>query len=154
MQGTLQIPAAGSPRIAPLFFNFKVASPDTGTDVCPVNLAPAARLDPKASRSEGSKARAVGWIASNLPVQKYQLYIQIVLAYFLFSTYLSVHVYKTWAGTILRVPTNLYGVWQIWKPQSLDPKHSPGKLQYSEYTAAGNQSGYKTALLVFRIIGK
>jgi hypothetical protein len=78
MQGTLQIPAAGSPRIAPLFFNFKVASPDTGTDVCPVNLAPAARLDPKASRSKGSKARAVGWIASNLPVQKYQLYIQIV----------------------------------------------------------------------------
>ena len=75
-------------------------------------------------------------------------------AYFLFSTYLSVHVRRTWAGTILRVPTNLYGVWQIWKPQSLDPKHSPGKLQYSEYTAAGNQSGYKTALLVFRIIGK
>ena len=77
MQSTLQIPAAGSPRIAPLFFNFKVASPDTGTDVCPVNLAPAARLDPKASRSKGSKARAVGWIASNLPVQKYQLYIQM-----------------------------------------------------------------------------
>ena len=49
----------------------------------------------------------------------------------LFICVYSVHVYKTWAATILRVPTNLYGVWQIWKPQSLDPKHSPGKLQYS-----------------------
>ena len=75
MQGTLQIPAAGSPRRSTsIFLILRYLPRVSGAYVCPVNLAPAARLDPKASRSEGSKARAVGWIASNLPVKKYQLY--------------------------------------------------------------------------------